>query len=139
MSRFNLELGISTAFCFALDPFRILVSISAIGSVIDIMQYSLTGGPGSRPGYQLAFMTPGRSPRQGQFTKSKMERNRGVRGYRDARGPARPPAFNAAVRPVPHFVFVNWPWRRSAGCHEGELVIPAGLPGPPVKEYCICR
>ena len=49
----SLELGIRTVSCMATLALRILVSMSAIGSVIVMDR---------RSPYQLAFVTPGTSP-----------------------------------------------------------------------------
>ena len=50
---FILEAGTSTVSCFAVFALRILVSISAIGSLVIILVL---------PPYQLAFFTPGICP-----------------------------------------------------------------------------
>ena len=56
---FSLEAGISTAAWRDWRPFRMRVSISAIGSVIMI----------ARPSYQLDFVTPGIWPSRASFRK----------------------------------------------------------------------
>lgn len=58
MAFFILEAGISTVSFFAVIAFLILVSISAIGSVIFVSSY-----------YQLDFLTPGISPLYARFLK----------------------------------------------------------------------
>ena len=54
---FIFDAGTSTVSCFAVLALRILVSISAIGSLIVIVKF-----PPSNFSYQLAFLTPGICP-----------------------------------------------------------------------------
>jgi hypothetical protein len=58
MENFIVEYGMSTSSWRAIIAFRILVSISAMGSVIDM----------DAP-YQLDFITPGSSPLRAKFLK----------------------------------------------------------------------
>jgi hypothetical protein len=58
MENFIVEYGMSTSSWRAIIAFRILVSMSAMGSVIDM----------DAP-YQLDFITPGSSPLRAKFLK----------------------------------------------------------------------